>query len=54
MSHPGIKVLLLDLRTREEFEREHIRGEPVVCLEPMVLRRDKSVVSRLGVRGTVR
>lgn len=35
-----IKVLLLDVRDRDEFEREHIKGDAVVCLEPSVLTRD--------------
>jgi ubiquitin carboxyl-terminal hydrolase 8 len=45
--YPRIQILLLDVRTREEFDREHIRvkGESstattTVCLEPSVLLRD--------------
>ncbi|KAI0628038.1 cysteine proteinase [Trametes polyzona] len=38
--NPNFKVLLLDVRTREEFEREHIRGDAVVCIEPSILMRD--------------
>ncbi|THH02988.1 hypothetical protein EW145_g6625 [Phellinidium pouzarii] len=34
-----VKVLLLDIRTRDEFTRAHIRGDAVVCLEPHVLLR---------------
>ncbi|OCH85882.1 cysteine proteinase [Obba rivulosa] len=37
---PNIKVLVLDVRTREEFEREHIKADAVVCIEPSVLLRD--------------
>lgn len=33
----GPRVLLLDLRTREEYERGRIRAE-TVCLEPIILR----------------
>ncbi|CDO68378.1 hypothetical protein BN946_scf184815.g25 [Trametes cinnabarina] len=36
---PNFKVLLLDVRTREEFEREHIRADAVICIEPSVLMR---------------
>ncbi|THH17441.1 hypothetical protein EW146_g3362 [Bondarzewia mesenterica] len=34
-----LKVLFLDLRTREEFDREHILADAVVCIEPSVLTR---------------
>ncbi|KAH9983664.1 hypothetical protein BJV77DRAFT_1062378 [Russula vinacea] len=34
-----LKVLMLDVRTREAFDREHIRGDAVVCIEPSVLLR---------------
>ncbi|CAL1714070.1 unnamed protein product [Somion occarium] len=37
---PGFKVLLLDIRTRDEFEREHIKADAVVCIEPSILLRD--------------
>ncbi|KAL8278990.1 hypothetical protein RQP46_008659 [Phenoliferia psychrophenolica] len=33
----GPRVLMLDLRTREEFDAGHVIGE-VVCLEPIVIR----------------
>ncbi|KAH9930213.1 uncharacterized protein B0H18DRAFT_1116912 [Fomitopsis serialis] len=36
---PNYKVLLLDVRTRSEFEREHIKTDTVVCIEPSVLLR---------------
>ncbi|GAA5981709.1 hypothetical protein JCM10908_004573 [Rhodotorula pacifica] len=36
-SGEGPRVLLLDLRSREEYERGRVRGE-TVCLEPIVLR----------------
>lgn len=37
----GYKVLLLDVRSRDDFEKEHIKADAVVCLEPIVLMRDK-------------
>jgi ubiquitin carboxyl-terminal hydrolase 8 len=36
-----LKVLILDIRTREAFDNEHIRGDAVVCIEPSVLLRDR-------------
>lgn len=36
-----LKVLMLDVRTREAFDHEHIRGDAVVCIEPSVLLRDR-------------
>ena len=36
-----LKVLILDVRTRESFDYEHIRGDAVVCIEPSALFRDK-------------
>ncbi|KAH9945764.1 cysteine proteinase [Amylocystis lapponica] len=35
----NFKVLVLDVRTRQEFEREHIKVDAVVCIEPSVLLR---------------
>ena len=40
MKYGGFKVLLLDVRTREEFKREHINID-TVCIEPSVLLRDR-------------
>lgn len=37
---PNYKVLVLDVRTREQFEAEHIRADAAVCIEPTVLLRD--------------
>lgn len=37
----NFRLLLIDVRTREEFEREHIRAHAVVCVEPSVLLRSK-------------
>ena len=39
-----LKVLILDVRTREVFDYEHIRGDAVVCIEPSVLLCNKWVV----------
>ena len=36
-----LKVLMLDVRTRDEFNYEHIRGDAVVCIEPSVLLRGR-------------
>ncbi|CCM01336.1 uncharacterized protein FIBRA_03385 [Fibroporia radiculosa] len=35
----NFKVLVLDVRTREEFDKEHIKADAVVCIEPTVLLR---------------
>lgn len=37
----GYNVLILDARSREEFEKEHIKASAIVCLEPLVLKREK-------------
>lgn len=37
----GYKVLLLDARSRNDFEKEHVKADAVVCLEPIVLMRDR-------------
>lgn len=37
----GFKVLLLDVRTREEFRKERLNVDTVVCIEPSVLLRDR-------------
>ncbi|KIJ65500.1 hypothetical protein HYDPIDRAFT_27500 [Hydnomerulius pinastri MD-312] len=36
-SRTGIKTLVVDIRTREEFDRERIKADALVCLEPSVL-----------------
>jgi ubiquitin carboxyl-terminal hydrolase 8 len=36
-----LKVLILDVRTRDEFNNERIRGDAVVCIEPSVLLRGR-------------
>lgn len=33
-----VKVLLLDVRSREEFDGGHIHTKSIVCIEPIVLR----------------
>ncbi|KAF9648660.1 cysteine proteinase [Thelephora ganbajun] len=40
MHNIGYGVLILDVRSREEFEVEHIKASAVVCLEPLVLKRE--------------
>ena len=45
LNRPGLKILLLDIRTRAEFDEERILGNEVVCLEPSILTRDKYVTS---------
>ncbi|KAH9059441.1 hypothetical protein EDB83DRAFT_2552313 [Lactarius deliciosus] len=40
MYRQELKVLMLDVRTREAFGYEHIRGDAVVCIEPSVLLRN--------------
>lgn len=40
----GRKILLLDIRTRAEFDLEHIKWDEIVCLEPSILTRDKYVM----------
>ncbi|KAK7685731.1 hypothetical protein QCA50_011076 [Cerrena zonata] len=40
MQRQGFQVLLLDVRNRDAFERERIKGDEVVCIEPSVLRRE--------------
>ena len=37
----GYKVLMLDVRNRAEFDKEHIKADAVVCLEPSILLREK-------------
>lgn len=43
MHNIGYGVLILDVRLREEFEKEHIKTKTsaIVCLEPLVLKREK-------------
>ncbi|TCD67929.1 ubiquitin-specific protease doa4 [Steccherinum ochraceum] len=37
---PHFKVLILDVRPREQFEAEHIKADAIVCIEPSVLLRE--------------
>jgi ubiquitin carboxyl-terminal hydrolase 8 len=39
----GYKVLILDVRSREDFEKEHIKASAIVCLEPLVVTRERYV-----------
>lgn len=34
-------VLIIDVRNRADFDREHIKAQAVICIEPTVLMRDK-------------
>ncbi|OSX64490.1 hypothetical protein POSPLADRAFT_1065606 [Postia placenta MAD-698-R-SB12] len=36
----NFKVLVLDVRTRGDFEKEHIKADAIVCIEPSVLLRN--------------
>lgn len=38
----GLQILLVDLRTREEFDRGHIMAKSIICIEPVTLRQDIS------------
>ena len=33
-------VLLIDIRNRVDFEREHIKANSVICIEPPILMRE--------------
>jgi len=35
----GLNILILDVRSREQFERERINHDAIVCLEPAILMR---------------
>jgi hypothetical protein len=35
----GLNILILDVRSREQFERERINHDAIVCLEPSILMR---------------
>jgi rhodanese-related sulfurtransferase len=43
MHNPALKILLIDVRNRSEFERESIAhpGDALICIEPSVLLREK-------------
>ncbi|KAL4065925.1 hypothetical protein V8B97DRAFT_1865268 [Scleroderma yunnanense] len=43
----NLNVLLVDIRTRAEFETEHIKGGAVVCLDPSVLTRVNASVQSI-------
>lgn len=36
-----LNILLLDVRTREQFDQERINHDAIICLEPSVLQREK-------------
>jgi ubiquitin carboxyl-terminal hydrolase 8 len=35
------KVLVIDVRNRADFDKEHIKAPAIVCIEPTVLLREK-------------
>lgn len=40
-------VLVIDVRNRADFDREHIKANAIVCIEPSVLMREKYVTNLL-------
>jgi ubiquitin carboxyl-terminal hydrolase 8 len=38
----GYRILVLDVRTRERFENEHLPLDAIVCIEPGILMRSRS------------
>lgn len=38
VNNPNLSVLLLDLREREEYEREKVKGGFALCMDPLTLR----------------
>ncbi len=36
----SIHTLLIDVRTRADFEKEHIDNQAILCIEPIVLNRN--------------
>jgi len=38
MASQGLRILLVDLRNRDEFDRGHILAQSIICVEPFVLR----------------
>ncbi|KAI0339681.1 cysteine proteinase [Trametopsis cervina] len=40
MGKNNFEILILDVRTREEFDREHIKADAIICIEPSVLLRE--------------
>ncbi|KAF8448877.1 hypothetical protein L210DRAFT_3388244 [Boletus edulis BED1] len=44
---PGLKTLVVDIRTREEFDDEHIKADAILCLEPSVLARPSVTAASL-------
>jgi hypothetical protein len=44
------KVLVLDVRSREEFDRAHIKADAIICIEPSVLLQEQYVNNDMNVR----
>ncbi|KAG8221069.1 hypothetical protein J3R82DRAFT_2584 [Butyriboletus roseoflavus] len=42
-----LKILVVDVRTREEFDNEHIKADAIACLEPSVLARPSVTAASL-------
>lgn len=38
----GVRTLLVDIRGREDFDNGHIMSQSIVCIEPLVLRKELS------------
>ncbi|KAG9313137.1 hypothetical protein JVU11DRAFT_6587 [Chiua virens] len=47
LDSPGLKTLVVDVRTREEFDNEHVNADAIVCLEPSVLTRPSVTAASL-------
>jgi ubiquitin carboxyl-terminal hydrolase 8 len=43
------KVLVLDVRSREEFDRAHIKADAIICIEPSVLLQEQYVNTDMNV-----
>ncbi|KAH8077882.1 cysteine proteinase [Cristinia sonorae] len=40
LNKPHFEILILDVRTKEQFAAEHIKADAIVCIEPFILLRD--------------
>lgn len=41
----GMRILLIDLRERKDFDHGHIMSHSIICIEPIILREDMSADS---------
>lgn len=46
--HQGLTTLIIDIRARDAFKKEHIRADPVICLEPSVIMRSLCVYEHVS------